>query len=997
MLRRILTGLLLLVSLLPTGGHCISGVSISSPTISSDPLPSSADYATEVLGNPWDMNDANDLADWVHSADSHGITTPTFSGGVMSLSMTTDNGFLYLLAPPVDLTNAPGKNGRNFPIDTSKYRYLNVRMRTDMASVFQVLYNRRNNYFEDFCHTPGVATTTGWKTYTIDLGSIGCASQAGYNPAWSAAPVSGIRIEPSVIVGANVDIDWITLTAEPPADTHALSYSFNAGGGGNQHSLFLDDDFDPYNGVVKDLVVGASATQAISISSQGLYPGSYQVLAIEGHDFASLRRNPWDMASNDDIASTFGMSASASGGTFSGTTTNAVNGIHLNLHGYTIPTGSYRYLTFSLNVSSGATGFIIWYDGQGAFIGQKLVTINSGSHVYNVDLNSSGSWSGSPATLRLSFAQSSGVNFSIDYVSLRNDGYGGVDSTDLSGVVNSPAPLVINSPPALQFLQPDAAGGEDFASTVLGNPWDFGTSSDIYTDTTGKVRVHNVDNPRILPNNYIDGLQGNFYCASSIADNYDPYQISFFTTDPSKQIDTSRYKNLVYRLDVRTPQDLVLGSVVRIIWQGAGNPVAYYNTQDQPTNDGWRQYIQNMDSVSLEPRQHPDGSYPAVPWTNGGNAFYFRVDPHEFSTATEFCFDSIKLTAYDEAHDLFAITYTAVDTDSDPADVSISFYANTSATTSGGSLIGTASLADNTRTLLWDSSGVSAGTYWIYAVIDDGINSLRRLATGRLVVSHSGAADATAPVLVVTGPSEGSTLYNQFTARGYAVDNLQLASIEVSVDGNYLTSIIPENYDSAAYALYASYPDGSTAGFRSVLDITSVTAGAHQIEFKAIDTSGNQSVVTRNFTKVSSSDPSPEPTPGPYNADAVTIPTGDGPGGSVPVLTISGKLNTSKRIVSFSGQGGALCSSLKLIGGPVRSDVAAGTGSSMVLKSLSPSSRMKVNSRALKKRTKNKVYFAWKCGTSIASRVVSVSFAGLPVKNISSASKFVTQELSKRF
>jgi len=973
------------------------------PTSSTPPLRAAEDFATDILANPWDFDSANDLADYYKPSDLSGITTPAFNDGIMSFTMTTGDGFFYLLSPGVNGTNALGKNGQNIPINSSKYHWLSIRMYSSTSSSMRVLFNRRRNYFEDFCHTTPIQTTAGWKTYTVDLNSLGCATSNGVSPAWSSQNVTGLRIDPSATAGASISIDWITLSANAPADSHPLNYA--VAGGTKRASLFLDDDTNPYNGVVRELASNISSYSPVSIAAEHLDSGSYYVTGLEANDFASLFRDPWDMYNPEDIFITSGMSASVSNGFFGGATSDGGSALYLNLHNRVIDTSIFKYFSMSLNVASPGMMIVVWYDSNGAFIGQEFTPVVAGVNNIQIDLSGNGAWSGNVGQLRITPISTAGVNFAIDYISLRNDTFGPTDAPDVSGIRVAPAPLRVNAPATMTFVQPDEAGGVDFAANVLGNPWDFGDMDDIYKDELGVVRVHNVVNPRILPNNFVNGRQGNFYCASNVAGIIDPYQISHFTTDPSKAIDTSRFKNVVYKMWVNHFQDFVLGSMVRMVWQGArvgGVEPTFYNSDDQISKEGWNQYIQNMDDIILEPDQHPDGSYPATPWASSGNATYFRVDAHEFTPSTEFCFDQIKVTAYDEANNSFAITYAPVDKDGDNA--SISFFYNSTKSTSGGTLIGTKNINDPTRVLVWDTSAIPNGIYWLYAVSNDGVNTTSQLASGRISINHSLPQDVTPPALAVEFPVEGTSVYDTFSAEGYSVDGTQIATIEVSVDGALVDTIQPEHYHSGAYALYSSLADGSTAGFRKLVDISDVSAGAHTLRFRSFDTAGNYTDSSMNIIKIGGADPAPRATPTPTNAAELEIPlvsetptptpTPSDPTPRTANLTFTASLNKKTSKVTLTIGGSQTCSTVELIGSPKRAEVQSGVA--RTVKSYTAAASISKTSKKISKNTKSAIHLGVKCNGVLASPVRTLSFRKVKGKAIKDAKKFISSELARR-
>jgi hypothetical protein len=91
-------------------------------------LPEIAEFATAVMGDPWDMNEATDLAYYRGS----GIANSVFSNGIYSGQMTLGGGAeritLLTAGAPNHTTMRVGKIGYNYSIDAGSYRYLTFRM-----------------------------------------------------------------------------------------------------------------------------------------------------------------------------------------------------------------------------------------------------------------------------------------------------------------------------------------------------------------------------------------------------------------------------------------------------------------------------------------------------------------------------------------------------------------------------------------------------------------------------------------------------------------------------------------------------------------------------------------------------------------------------------------------------------------------------------------------------------------------------------------------------
>lgn len=922
---------------------------INSPSSSGIVIPSPSDFANEVLNQSWEMRSISDTANYVAAADYQG-TTFNFSGGVLNIAGPSS--YFYLLSPGFCPSNPIGRTGIFYPIDTTKYRYLLVRMYSERPSTLRVLVNFSCNYFENYWVTETIPTFAQWKTYVIDLQTVAKSSVVGTAPDWGSANATGLRIDPATD-GSSTLIDWVRLVGDAPAESHEVDYSFSPIGSA-RYSIFLDDNQDMTDGVIKELVTDRASTEPVSINGHHLHPGAYYVGGIEAHDFASLHLDPWDMSNSNDAIIPAGMSASFTGGALSGTAAPGLNYFLLNNFNTTFAASTFRFLQFKMGTSTTAAVAVIFYNHLNQVAGTKYITVTPGMNTYQLDMNTVPGWSGSIS--RIQFGFDAGISFNVDEIAIRTDGFGPPEPEPTTRW--APAPIEVNHPPTLTILQPDELGGEDFASSVLQDPWNMDTLTDIGFKA-------NQQNARFLLNNNVNSQQGDYYEATSINNDFDPYQLSLNTTDSAKMADTSRYKNLTFRILIARPQDINLGSVFRLVWHSDQEPQdRYFNSDDIISFDGWNTYAMDMTKVKLEVEQHPPGSYPANPWY--GKINILRVDSHEFSTPTAFYYDWIRLTADDEANQKFAFTFDVSDLDHPLSQVSVSFYLNSVKSTVGGTLLGTVS-GDSARTLVWDASSTPDGSYYVFAEVNDGINSYRRLASGRLVIDKARAADTLAPLFEVENPVDGATVYDTLNVAGYALDNLQLATIEARVDGQLIGSFGNGLFNPAARSLAPKFAESSNAGFFSTLSLAGVSTGSRTLELKAIDTAGNHTTRSISVVKAPGTDPNPYPTPTPAQEDPISVPVGPEPT-PPPTLRLSATLN-SKGTLSARVTGGESCSSIQLIGAVNLADAREFKGTALVVKDKPAATTVTFKASRLRGVTKrgSKIFVAAACSGTVRS------------------------------
>ncbi len=845
---------ILLILIFASFNPLFADISIDSPGAGGVTIASAPDYATEVLNNPWDMDSKDDLAEFIHAADyAPGITDHnnfTFTNGIFGLSILDPNtASFHMLSPGQPSTNPLGKNGQRLPIDPTRYRYAIVRMYTDTASEMRFLWNTGDSYADKYVRTASVPTEVGWHTYVVDLQTIGDFARIGETRAWNAVGnVTGFRIEPGT--AGNIQIDWVKL-AGSASGNYTINYTFTPAGDNTRYSLFIDDDNNPFNGTIDDVVLANDTGSSYSYDPKIVLPGVYKVVGFVSDDFSILHGHPWDMDSSGDLSGYSGFSsASFSSGRFSGNL-NATNAfVSLNNYDYPIDTSKFRYLTISARFPSNGNGRVRFYNySTGNLAFQHNFATGTGDQIINLDLAAlgGGSWSGNMGVFHFQpGTNTSSGNVRINYIALRENGYSATEPTATARV--SAGNLIINDPPRLQVLQPDPKGGVDFASTVLNNPWNMDRIQDVES-------VVNVSEAWIYPNNYVNGRQGDFFCATNKEGNEDPYQVSFQTTkraDDITKIDASRFKNATIDFYVGAEQDVVNGSVLRLISWNMKRDEKEINGDDtmiQHKDTDWEVKTQDMTKLKLEPALHPPGSYPVPPWA--GYFEIFRADIHEFTNATTYCIDSIELRADDEANNSFALTYKASDSNTSSSSVGVSWYYNTTESTTGGTLItSNPKLSDNTRVHVWNTSAMPNGTYWIYAVASDGTNSTTKMGH-RLVINHSLTEDETNPTLVVSSPSAGQQFKNKLRIQGYAIDNTQVALVEALIDGTLVHTFQPNRFDKTARDLYRTNADASKAGFKEDISITGISTGSHTLLLKVWDTAGNFTTQSINFTRAS--------------------------------------------------------------------------------------------------------------------------------------------------
>ncbi|MEO7912851.1 MAG: hypothetical protein ABIV47_24640, partial [Roseiflexaceae bacterium] len=170
------------------------------------------DYASNELGNPWDMDGRGDIA-FEYTRDNGNLGTPTFSGGELQATASSGDPRITLLLPGHPDTNPIPIEGGFRPINTSKYRYLTVRMTAPGATFAQVFWQA--SLGSTFSGSIFQAVNGGgFQTITFDLLANGNGHTGN---AWNASStVEGLYFDPGMLTG-QYKIDYVRLSTENPS------------------------------------------------------------------------------------------------------------------------------------------------------------------------------------------------------------------------------------------------------------------------------------------------------------------------------------------------------------------------------------------------------------------------------------------------------------------------------------------------------------------------------------------------------------------------------------------------------------------------------------------------------------------------------------------------------------------------------------------------------------------------------------------------------------
>ena len=282
--------------------------------------------------------------------------------------------------------------------------------------------------------------------------------------------------------------------------------------------------------------------------------------------------------------------------------------------------------------------------------------------------------------------------------------------TNASG--SGQATFSINNPTSIEITNPSMTSGPDYATTVLGNPWDMSSAADI--QLTGSDYLTNLS------------FSGGMLHATNTV--HDPNVTLLYNTNNSVPIDTSRFRYLTYWLQVDGPYDLGAGSVARVVWNSqflmSGTTATV--SQDIIVWPGMNSYTIDLASLSAAPDGGLEPVGAAEPWTAGVKR-HLRLDPHEFPQPRSFHIDEVRLTAKPAAGATFPITFISADADGDAATVSLFYDADTNP--GNGKTLIASGIPSSAGEFVWNTAGVPQGEYFVYAEATDGVQSLGRYST----------------------------------------------------------------------------------------------------------------------------------------------------------------------------------------------------------------------------------------------------------------------------
>jgi hypothetical protein len=250
-------------------------LSVTAPPAGSTTISAGNDYATQVIGDAWDMNNVQDI-----DTDESALLSPqTIAGGIFSATNTDTvgacNAYFYPLFMGYGTQTVAIARGQRFPIDNSQYRYLTMKLKATAGASAQ---QDRIFYYENGDSTGngrlggtslGNVTPNAWNVQTWDLATD--TLPPPYFTWTSLSQVRGIRVALCNAGSPNLQVDWIRITA-PPSAGQSYTVTWTDTGSTTTYAITaIDGDMARYQ-----FATGISGT-SYSANFSRLAPGDYHV------------------------------------------------------------------------------------------------------------------------------------------------------------------------------------------------------------------------------------------------------------------------------------------------------------------------------------------------------------------------------------------------------------------------------------------------------------------------------------------------------------------------------------------------------------------------------------------------------------------------------------------------------------------------------------------------------------------------------------------------
>ncbi len=271
MFRRFTSATILaaVIAIFPPG--VFAALTVTAPPAGSTPISAGDDYATQVVGDAWDMNNTQD----VDTDEALGSPTQSFSGGLFNVvdTVAACGTGVFPSFMGYGTTTVKTARGQLYPIDTTVYRYFTMKLKATGGAATQ---NNQVFYFKDGDSRGGTnllgATSlksispNQWTYVTWDLYT------ESSNVPWTSLPyVEGIEVIPCNGGSPNIQFDWIRITA-PSSAAQTFNVAWTDSGSTTTYTITAIDG----DGARFQFASGVGS-MSFSADFSRLAPGDYHV------------------------------------------------------------------------------------------------------------------------------------------------------------------------------------------------------------------------------------------------------------------------------------------------------------------------------------------------------------------------------------------------------------------------------------------------------------------------------------------------------------------------------------------------------------------------------------------------------------------------------------------------------------------------------------------------------------------------------------------------
>jgi len=495
------------------------------------PIVSWDDYAKRTFGDPWDMNQRTDIGwlTWGVDQPASSMVGKVVENGRFRGTPTNNDPNFFLLDSWFTGASKIGKNGGQFPIDLSRYTMLALKMKMATSVLSQ----------------GGSVEVNGAPSPTTTFAQVGIPQM---NVFWSRDTIS---YNPS---------------ATPNGGSTALGLLCTAQLCGAQAA-----------GVEAEVGIAFSPAGAFSVMDKSMEGGRHVLHTVSLTDFSSTA-NYFSLKARSDATKwrNFGKGANE---TWTGTA-DSLRIDPVNIAGLgEIDVDFVRLLAPD---PANSTPLVLSWTGGSRH--DVVVSTTAGCD----DDSATPGWQYTV----VAYSQASGFAFLPQtlpageyYIGLRDQMSGlGLPSGDVRACATTPVRVV--DAPSLTFTSPRPEGStDDYATTQLGNAWDFRSLSDIDLAagvSGGTVGTIPAERPSGVSLGNLQAYSATSLPATEEVGNVgDPLVYPLYLAGSSRgawnRIDTDRYRLLTFDFGVDRARDLNTGSIARIVWHTAGegglNPI----------------------------------------------------------------------------------------------------------------------------------------------------------------------------------------------------------------------------------------------------------------------------------------------------------------------------------------------------------------------------------------------------------------------------------------